>query len=73
MKTKLFNVPSEIMTEFVEQMTESQLENDVIGTTEENEVAIEVHYEPEDRYAVFELTEIIEDHEDDTDSDKDED
>jgi len=63
MKSKIFEVPSEIMTQFVDQMNANDLVNFILGTTEDNEVIIEVQYEPEDKFAVFELTEMVEDYE----------
>ena len=70
MKTREFNVPANIMIEFAEALAENELTNEITGTTEDNEVVIEVQYEKSERQAIFELMEMVDDaQEEDSDED----
>ncbi|MHB8260347.1 MAG: hypothetical protein ACYDCN_05705 [Bacteroidia bacterium] len=67
-----FNVAPEIIVEFVEELTNRELSNSLIGTTEEGEVTIEVEYlktesaEVEELEAIFDkLSAQIEDEDED--------
>ena len=49
------------MFEFAGQLTDLELSNEIIGTTDDDEIVVEVSYEPEERSSVFDLTEWYED------------
>jgi capsular polysaccharide biosynthesis protein len=55
-----FNVPTEVITEFVDELTNRNVSNSIIGTTENDEIIIEVEYEKTENEAVNELEEILE-------------
>ena len=55
-----FNVPTEVITEFVDELTNRNVSNSIIGTTENDEIIIEVEYEKTESEAVNELEEILE-------------
>jgi capsular polysaccharide biosynthesis protein len=59
MRNAEFNVPPEVITEFVAEMTNRNLSNCIIGTTEDDEIIIEVEYEKIESDAVDELEEIL--------------
>lgn len=67
MRTKSFNVPTEIIYEFSEVLAENELANEVVGVTEEDEIVLEISYEREEREAILELEELIEDYHSDED------
>jgi len=55
-----FNVPTEVITEFAEELTNRDVSNSIIGTTEDDEIIIEVEYEKSESEAVDELEAILE-------------
>jgi len=59
MKTRTFEVPVDIMVEFVEILEENSLDNTIQGTNEDDEIIIDVNYESDERQAVFELMELL--------------
>ena len=61
MKTKEINVPVEIIAEFADLLAEHNLTNEILGSTEDGEIIIEVQYEKKERQAVFDLLELVED------------
>ena len=65
MKTKQFEVAQEQIVAFCELIEEHELENQIIGTNDENEIVIDVNYEDKERSAVMELIELIEVEEED--------
>ncbi len=66
MKSKQFEVPQEQIVEFCQLIEEHELENQIIGVTDDENILIEVSYEQNDRSAMMELVELIEvDDEDD--------
>ena len=62
MKTKELNVPQEIIEEFADLLAENNITNEIQGTTEDGDIIIRVEYEKEERQAIFELMELIDDH-----------
>ena len=62
MRTKEFEVPNEVMPEFADAIAEHDLENEILGSTEAGEIIIEISYEPKERSKILALTELIEDH-----------
>ena len=65
MKTT-FTVPEEGMVPFVDVLLESSFSNEIIGTTEENEILIEVHYTKAQHKEIEELMDIVEPEEEET-------
>lgn len=60
MRKAEFNVPSEVMAEFAQELANKNLSNTVTGTTEESEIIVEVEYDREQSDEVDELEEILE-------------
>lgn len=61
MKTKSFEIPADSITGFVEQLEESELNNEIKGLGEDEKILIDVFYEPSERQAMFDLQEWVED------------
>lgn len=59
MRKAEFEVPSEVMAEFATEMAERDLDNKVVGTTEDGEILVEILYEKEETKVVDELEEIL--------------
>ena len=55
-----FNVPTVVITEFAEELTNRDVSNSIIGTTEDDEIIIEVEYEKSESDLVDELETILE-------------
>ncbi len=60
MAKQIFNVPTDLIVEFVECLDENQLTNSNVGVTEEEEILIEVSYSREEREAILDLMELVE-------------
>lgn len=60
MRKAKFEVPTEVIGEFTEKMVELELENSIIGKTEDDEIEVEVLYEKNEAQAVDELEEFLE-------------
>lgn len=58
MKKQTFEIPSESIVDFSEALVESQLENEICGTDDDN-VIVRVYYEPEERVQMLELMEWV--------------
>ena len=71
MRTATFEVPSEIIGDFTEKMTELGLENAIVGKTEDDEIEIEVYYEKSEAKEVDTLEDYFEDLKDSLDNDDD--
>lgn len=59
MRKAEFQVPSEVMAEFTDEMVNRDLDNKVTGTNEDNEILVEVIYEKEESKSVDELEKIL--------------
>lgn len=59
MKTRTFEVPVDQMLDFAGILDENNLNNSIQGTNDDDEIVIEVYYEPDDRDGVFELFELL--------------
>ena len=59
MRKAEFAVPSEVMAEFANEMAERELDNKVVGTSEDDEILVEVTYEKEETKSVDELEAIL--------------
>ena len=66
MKTS-FNVPADQIMVIAELLVEHELTNEIIGTTDDNELVIEVEYSRNERDAVNELMDLV-----DTDEEEEE-
>lgn len=55
MRKAMFVVPSEVIGEFTEKLTDLELENSIVGKTDEDEIEIEVLYEKNESKQVDEL------------------
>jgi DNA-binding MarR family transcriptional regulator len=78
MKTKVFEVPSELLPEFSGLLAELELVNEIQGTNDDDEIIVEVSYGTKQKEAIKELSdwldEALEDfYEDDDEEDDDED
>ena len=58
MKTE-FNVPENSIIEFAEILAENELTNEILGTTDDNELIVEVYFEKSEIDFVEELEELI--------------
>ena len=59
MRKAEFNVPSEAMAEFAEEMSNRNLSNTVAGANEEGEIIVEVQYDRDEADEVNELEDIL--------------
>jgi len=59
MKTRTFEVPVDQMIDFAGIIDEHNLNNTIQGANDDDEIVIEVYYEPDDRDGVFELFELL--------------
>jgi len=59
MKTRTFEVPVDSIFEFAEILEQNNLDSTIQGTNGDDEILIDVHYEPEEREALFELMELL--------------
>ena len=60
MKNKKFEIPSESMADFAEALAECQLENEICGKDDDENIIVKVYYEPEEREQMLELMEWVE-------------
>ncbi len=60
MRKAEFLIPSQVMVEFTDEMANRDLEGTVSGTTDEDEIILEVEYEKDESEGVDELEEILE-------------
>lgn len=61
MKSKTFEVPVSLISGFAELIAENDLDNEIIGNTDDGDIMVSISYEPEDRMKVFELMEWVDD------------
>ena len=59
MKTQ-FNVPADSIVEFAEILSENGLTNEIVGTTEDDELTVEVHFDKTEFDAVEQLVDLVE-------------
>ena len=60
MRKAEFAVPSDVMVDFVNEMTERELDNTIVGTSEDDEILVEVLYEKDETKVIDELEAILE-------------
>ena len=73
MRKAEFAVPSEVMAEFANELAERDLDNKVVGTSEDDEILVEVSYEKEETQVVDELEAILDNLREQVEDDEDED
>ena len=73
MRKAEFAVPSEVMAEFANEMAERDLDNKVVGTSEDDEILVEISYEKEETQVVDELEAILDNLREQVEGDEDED
>jgi hypothetical protein len=61
---KEYNVPVDSIIEFAEIIAENELDNEILGTTDDEELIIEVHFDKTQFNAVEELEELVESEQD---------
>jgi hypothetical protein len=65
MRKMTLNVPTESIVEFARIIEEHELDNTIVGLTEDEEIIVEIQYENNERQGVFELIELTEGEDDD--------
>ncbi len=71
MRTKQFEIPTELIAEFAEVLSNNELNNSINGVNEEGEILITVAYEKDERETVFELSELVDDYKDQNEEEDD--
>ncbi|HEY9049286.1 MAG TPA: hypothetical protein VIN08_25465 [Ohtaekwangia sp.] len=59
MRTRNFEVPADLITEFAQIMEDHELDNVIEGVTEDGEIEISVDYEPAQKKVIEQIHEII--------------
>jgi len=59
MRTRNFEVPADLITEFAQIMEDHELDNVIEGVTEDGEIEISVDYEPAQKKIIEQIHEII--------------
>lgn len=72
MRRKEFEVPTDCIEEFSAILGENELNNSILGTTEDGDIHVMVEYDKEDRNTVFTLDEMIIDYNEENDEDEEE-
>lgn len=62
MRTREFNIPTGILADVADKIVEHDLVNEILGSTEDGEIIVEISYEKNQRESVFDIQEIIEDY-----------
>jgi hypothetical protein len=62
MRTRTFEVPTDVISEFAEALAEHELTNEINGVSKDGEILIEVTYETNERESILELMELLDDH-----------
>lgn len=57
---KVFQIPAEYMNDFAEALAEREMANEIIGVTADDNIKIKIQYDQEQRYEIFELSELVE-------------
>lgn len=59
MRKAVMEVPEEVIGDFSDRMVELELDNTILGRSEDNDLLIEVHYEKDESKEVDELEEYL--------------
>lgn len=62
MRTKEFEVPTEVMAEFADALQEYKINNSIQCSNEDGEIVVRIEYDRDDREAVLLLSELIDDY-----------
>ncbi|HEY9007330.1 MAG TPA: hypothetical protein VIM75_14415 [Ohtaekwangia sp.] len=73
MRTRNFEVPTDLITEFAQIMENHELDNVIEGVTEDGEIEISVDYEPAQKKVIEHIHEIIDRYNDEHQADEEED
>jgi hypothetical protein len=57
---KVLQISAEYMNDFAEALAERDLANEIMGVTADDNIKIEVQYDQDQRYEIFELSELVE-------------
>jgi hypothetical protein len=57
---KVFKISAEYINDFAEALAERDLANEIIGVTTDDNIKIKVKYDQDQRYDIFELSELVE-------------
>ncbi len=57
---KTLLVPGDLMADFAGKLAEKELANEIKGVNDDGDINVTVHYEPDQSYEVFKLTEWLE-------------
>lgn len=60
MRKAIFEVPSKVIGEFTEKLTDLELENSIVGKNDDEEIEVEVLYEKNESDQVDELETFLE-------------
>lgn len=71
MRTKEFEVPTEVMAEFADALQEHGLNNSIQSSNEDGEIVVWIEYDTDDREAVLLLSEMIDDYHEENEEDED--
>jgi hypothetical protein len=71
MRTKEFEVPTEVMAEFADTLQEHGLNNSIQSSNEDGEIVVRIEYDTDDREAVLILSELIDDYHEENDEEED--
>lgn len=69
MRTRNFEVPADLITEFAQIMEDHELDNVIEGVTEDGEIEISVDYEPAQKKVIEQIHEIIDRYHDENEVD----
>ena len=69
MRTRNFEVPTDLITEFAQIMEDHELDNVIEGVTEDGEIEISVDYEPAQNKVIEQIHEIIDRYHDENELD----
>lgn len=62
MKTREFEVPTNIIAEFASLLVDHELDNEIMGIGEGGSIIIEVRYENKEKAGLFALVEFMDDY-----------
>ena len=73
MRSRTFEVPLDAMGDFAQIVDDNELTNELNGVADNGDIIVNVDYEPEEKNAINELHELIDQHNDDREDDEDDD
>lgn len=74
MRTRKFNVPADLMTQFAGVMTENDLNNTIVGyDLDADEITVEVDYEADQKKMMHDIQDKIDEYNEENEKEDDED